>query len=203
MLLLTARRAKGLEFDHMVVLAGGWNRVGQAEDADAPRRLYYVAMTRAKQTLTLARLPGTNPFLNALGDVPAVLQRDAPVSLPALSPDVLRRYRRLSLRNVFLSFAGYRDPAHPAHQAIAALKPGARLQVRVDADRWELLDGNGMVVGQIARGFSAPSGVTRAYANVLAIVSWDKERSEPEYRQGLRSDAWEVVVPELVFEPPA
>ena len=41
------------------LLDGGWNRVGQAEDTDAPRRLYYVAMTRAKQTLTLAHLPGT------------------------------------------------------------------------------------------------------------------------------------------------
>ena len=56
---------------------GGWNRVGQAEDVDAPRRLYYVAMTRAKHPLTLARLPGTNPFLNALGDVPAVLRRQS------------------------------------------------------------------------------------------------------------------------------
>ena len=61
----------------MVVLDGGWNRVGQAEDVYAPRWLYYVAMTRAKQPLTLARLPGTNPFLNALGDVPAVLRRQS------------------------------------------------------------------------------------------------------------------------------
>ena len=50
LLLLTAHRAKGLEFDHVMVLDnGGWNRVGQAEDTDAPRRLYYVAMTRASK----------------------------------------------------------------------------------------------------------------------------------------------------------
>ena len=57
LLLLTAHRAKGLEFDHVVVLDGGWDRVGSGEDPDAPRRLYYVAMTRARQTITLARLP--------------------------------------------------------------------------------------------------------------------------------------------------
>ena len=73
----------------------------------------------------------------------------------------------------------------------------------MDADRWELLNEDGTAVGHNARGFSAPSGVTRGYANVLAIVSWDKDRSEPEYQQGLRSDAWEVVVPELVFAPQA
>ena len=56
LLLLTAHRAKGLEFDHVVVLDGGWGRRSRDEDVDAPRRLYYVAMTRAKQTLTLCRL---------------------------------------------------------------------------------------------------------------------------------------------------
>ena len=62
LLLLTAHRAKGLEFDHVVVLDGGWDRVGRGEDPDAPRRLCYVAMTRARHTLTLARLPSPIDF---------------------------------------------------------------------------------------------------------------------------------------------
>ena len=55
LLLVTAHRAKGLEFDHVVVLDGGWRDANQGEDADAPRRLYYVAMTRARKTLALMR----------------------------------------------------------------------------------------------------------------------------------------------------
>ena len=55
LLLLTAHRAKGLEFAHVVVLDGGWEGTGKGEDADAPRRLYYVAMTRARRTLALMR----------------------------------------------------------------------------------------------------------------------------------------------------
>ena len=62
LLLLSAHRAKGLEFDHVVVLDGGWNGAGRSEDADAPRRLYYVAMTRARRTLALMRFePGPDP----------------------------------------------------------------------------------------------------------------------------------------------
>ena len=200
LLLLTAHRAKGLEFDHVVVLDGGWNRVGRGEDADAPRRLYYVAMTRAQQSLTLMRLPGVHSFQDAMRSDPAVLHREAPVDghvVPA--PELLRRYRRLSLRNVFLGFAGYRDPEHPVHQAIADLNPGDSLQVRMGTDRWELLADNGMVVGQLSRNFTARDGASKVRAAVMAIVSWDAERSEPEYRQRLRSEAWEVVVPELVF----
>ena len=36
LMLLTAHRAKGLEFDHVAVLDGGWERVGRNEDSDAP-----------------------------------------------------------------------------------------------------------------------------------------------------------------------
>jgi len=49
--LLTAHRAKGLEFDDVVILDGGWERPSRNEDQDAPRRLFYVAMTRARRNL--------------------------------------------------------------------------------------------------------------------------------------------------------
>ena len=51
--LSTMHRAKGLEFDHVAILNGGWDRPSRGEDADAPRRLFYVAMTRARSTLTV------------------------------------------------------------------------------------------------------------------------------------------------------
>ena len=201
LLLTTAHRAKGLEFDHVVVLDGGWGRVGRDEDADAPRRLYYVAMTRARQTLTLARLSGPHPVQDALLDTPSVLQRRAHVHLPPAAPELARHYRRLSLRDVFLSFAGYRRANDLVHRAIAALSPGDLLDMRVGSHRWELLDRDGTVVGQLAGSFKAPDGMRCTFATVLAIATWDSERSEPEYRDRLQCDNWEVVVPELVFEP--
>ncbi len=203
LLLLTAHRAKGLEFDHVVVLDGRWDRIGRGEDADAARRLYYVAMTRAKQTLTLMRLPGPMLFQDALSSAPSTLLRSDPVVIPPAAPELARRYQRLSLRDVFLGFAGYRDPDHPVHHAIAALAPGDPLRVGSGGDRWDLLDQSGVVVGQLARGFKAPAGMRCVSATVLAVANWDREKSEPQYRDGLHSEAWEVVVPELVFEPDA
>ena len=203
LLLLTAHRAKGLEFDHVVVLDGGWDRVGPGEDPDAPRRLYYVAMTRARQTLTLARLPGHHRLQDALKDAPFALHRQPPAALPAASPELARLYRRLSLRDVFLSFAGYRPTGHAVHRTIASLSPGDQLQVRAGPNRWELLDLRGTVVGQLVSSFQAPDGMRCKFATVLAIVTWGREKSEPEYQESLRCDEWEVVVPELVFEPGA
>ena len=201
LLLLTAHRAKGLEFDHVVVLDGGWNRVDRGEDEDAPRRLYYVAMTRARHTLALARFPGAYPRQDALRGCPSALHYPAPVRLPPAPPELERRYRRLSLREVFLGFAGYKRPSDPVHRAIAALSPGDLLQVRVGTKRWELLDCNGMVVGNLSAGFKGLDGIRCTRAKVWAIVAWERERSEPQYRDRLLCDDWEVVVPELIFEP--
>ena len=201
LLLLTAHRAKGLEFAHVVVLDGGWEHVSRGEDADAPRRLYYVAMTRARQTLALACLPGPHPFQDSLSDLPSVQYRRPLVDFPPAKPELARSYRRLSLRDIFLSFAGYRRPEDPVHRAIAALSPGDTLGVRESTNRWQLLDGNGTVIGQLASSFAPPNGMRCAFATVLAIVSWEKEKSEPEYQDNLRCEKWEVVVPELVFEP--
>ena len=75
LLLLTAHRAKGLEFDHVAVLDGGWSQRDRNEDRDAPRRLYYVAMTRARKTLTLARFAARHPLLDPLPESPELLRR--------------------------------------------------------------------------------------------------------------------------------
>ena len=200
LLLLTAHRAKGLEFDHVVVLDGGWDRVNRNEDPDAPRRLYYVAMTRARQTLALSRLPGPHPFQDALRDNPSVQWRD-PMTLPPPTPELARRHHRLTLSDVYLSFAGYKPPGDPTHRAIAELAPGDQLQVQPQSDRWELRNYAGVVVGTLARKFEPPPDMRCIEATVLAVATWSRDRSDPKYQQRLKNDTWEVVIPELVFEP--
>ena len=75
LLLTTAHRAKGLEFDHVVILDSNWQHRNQHE-AEEQRRLYYVAMTRARHTLTLMNMGGGNPFLRPLVGHEAVLVRE-------------------------------------------------------------------------------------------------------------------------------
>ena len=201
LLLLTAHRAKGLEFDHLVVLDGSWDRIGHEEDRDAPRRLYYVSMTRARQTLTLARFPRPNRLQNAVINSPSVVHREATAKLPSPAPELHLRYKRLSLRDVVLSYAGYRPPGSRVHRAIANLTHGDLLQVRKNSSRWQLLDENGTVVGQLASNVKFPGGMRCTHGTVMAIATWDRQSSEPQYQPSLRSDEWEVVVPELVFQP--
>ena len=200
LLLLSGHRAKGLEFDHVAVLDGGWNRVEPGEDPDEARRLYYVAMTRARQTLTLARMQGPHRLQEALVGHRSSLQRE-PADLPPGPPALGYRHVRASLRDVDLGFAGRQDARRPVHRAIAALSPGDRLEARAVAGGiWELLDRAGTAVGRLAKGFQPPTGTRCREARVFAIVQWSREASEPRYRDTVRSETWEVVLPEFVFE---
>ncbi len=66
LLLLTAHKAKGLEFEHVLILDGG----GWQQSSDEERRLFYVAMTRARKTLTLcARLGFRHSFVRDCEDL--------------------------------------------------------------------------------------------------------------------------------------
>ena len=52
-------------------------------------------------------------------------------------------------------------------------------------------------MGLLAKQYQPPGPIHSA--RVHAIVNWRREDSEPEYRESLRCDEWEVVVPELIF----
>lgn len=200
LLLLTAHRAKGLEFDHVIVLDGGWDRRNRGDDADAQRRLYYVAMTRARQTLALLRRKEPHPFHAGLHHRPSVLLRETTTS-PRPGPELTRRHRQLALNEVFLSFAGNKPPEDHLHTAIAALSPGDRVQVNQDEQPWKLLNQAGTTVGILAQSFKPPDNMVFTNATVAAIATWGKDRSDAKYLDRVMCENWEVVLPELIFEP--
>jgi len=201
LLLLTAHRGKGLEFDHVAVLDGDWARTGCNEDVDAPRRLYYVAMTRARQTLTLATLDGSRGFQAALLDHPATILRKA-ARLPPCPKAMFRRHVRPALKEVDLGFAGRHGSSHSIHRAIAQLSIGDPLSLGRDAHgRWLLLNQAGKTVGRLAKSFRPRTGSRCHSAKVFAVVRWNRKDSDEKYHSRIRCDAWEVVVPEFLFEP--
>ena len=182
------------------MLDGGWDQVGRGEDPDAPRRLYYVAMTRAREMLCLARLDAGNRLLDTLSEIPAIQRRTVP-ALHEPSPLLSRRYERLGLIDVDLGFAGRVEAGAPLHRAIASLSAGAALSVSFERDRGVLLDSAGTVVRRLAASYVPPGGTTCVAARVAAIVTWTRDQSEPEYRSYCRCTTGEVVIPELTFQP--
>ncbi|QLG89971.1 RecQ family ATP-dependent DNA helicase [Chitinibacter bivalviorum] len=186
----TVHSAKGLEFKHVVVLDGGWNK--ETEDE---RRLYYVGMTRAQQTLTLCEFADKKHLFSKLLDRTTCMMREAREY--KIDPQLNMRYHSLSLREIDLGYAGRKPSTHDIHQQIAALKYGDRLAVRQLVDgRYEFLDQFEQVVGRTAQKFSLQQECD--FAEVNAIVVMDKLAQKEEYQASCKMDQWAVVVPRIV-----
>ncbi|SEP81452.1 ATP-dependent DNA helicase RecQ [Ectothiorhodospira magna] len=184
----TVHAAKGLEFCHVVLLDGCWEV--SRESVEEARRLYYVGMTRAEETLTLCDFEPGNAFVRSLGD------RVQSRCFEGQHDQALEtRYQTLSLGEVDIGWAGRQAPDAPVHEAIRRLEPGDPLEWRVDGDRYALFDGDGRKVGRTAKAFKG------AYApeacEVAGIVTRYQEDSEPAFRASVRCEQWEVVVPRL------
>jgi len=203
LLLSTAHRAKGLEFDHVVVLDGGWERTSREDDPDASRRLYYVSMTRARHTLTLMHFGQPNRFHSVLKGHPSVMHRGV-LTPPPAAPELQRRYQSLSLKDVDIDFSGRQPLRDPVHTAIKALSPKDPLTLRLQSGNWVLLDHLGTTVGKLAKKFRPPQEMVCTRASVRAIIVRFHRQSRPEFQGRLRcEESWEVVLPELIFEPEA
>ncbi len=188
----TVHSAKGLEFRHVVLLDGGWNV--QTEGLNDERRLYYVGMTRAEQTLTLCEFSAANPFSGSLSS-DIVQQTFTGDYNPALE----RRYLQLSLKDIDIGFAGRSPVTDPIHEAVRCLEPGAELKLEQQGERYLLRDGQGRVVGRTSQFFKLDLEVERC--EVAGVVVRFLEDSEEQYRSLQRCERWEIVVPRLCGVP--
>jgi ATP-dependent DNA helicase RecQ len=195
LLLLTAHRAKGLEFDDVVILNGGWERPSRGEDADAPGRLFYVAMTRARRSLTVMT-NGAHPFVLPAHE--AVLQRCVAPEAKEM-PGRPHHYQMPDLKLVDLSWAGRLNAGHPSLAAIAAARVGDPVIFVAEGASWTIRDAKGQTLGRMSRAYAPPEGLAFLRGEIGAIVRWRKSDSKEEFRSNIRREEWEAVLPEIVF----
>ena len=195
LLLTTAHRAKGLEFDDVVILDGGWDRPSRNEDMDAPRRLFYVAMTRARRSLAVMT-QGAHPFLPPAGD--SILSRRA--ALPPVQdmpPD--RSYLMPDMSQVFIDWAGRLPPGDASLDALARARTGDPVTLHQQNGGWWVKDTSGQRLIRMKGGWALPAGMRVVSAVIGAIVARHADESGEAHRPKLKRESWDVVLPEIVL----
>jgi ATP-dependent DNA helicase RecQ len=184
----TIHSAKGLEFRHVVVLDGGWST--QPETLCDERRLYYVGMTRAEQTLTMCEFAGGNPFSRQLTE--EVMGRAFQGEFLA---ELEKRFLQLSLKDIDLDYAGRQNPTASIHKTLAALEPGDTLAFKAHEGRYLIQDADGQVVGRTAKSFNLDLEIEDC--EVAAVLVRHSDRCEEAFRAHHRSQEWELIVPRI------
>jgi ATP-dependent DNA helicase RecQ len=172
----TMHKAKGREFDNVFLMLDHFDLIN-----DEKKRLLYVAMTRAKQNLTI--------HLNAnfLDDISARQMNRIDNNEKHSPPDQLVMH--LSHKDIWLDYFISRQ-----HQ-ISQMKSGDGLSIRAN----RCLDKGGVPVLTFSKSFSDKLTTFRqaGYAPIRAVVNyivcWQKEDSEKEIR---------IILPELYLKRP-
>lgn len=189
--LMTAHGAKGLEFQHVIIMdCADWRWSGEDE-----RRLLYVAMTRARETLTVMRAEGgRNPYLVDLGTVEGVVDA-LPSTRPEHRSDIDRRHLTLGPADVDIGFAGRIGSTDRVHARIADLVPGDA----VILDERLIKTPDRHTVGKLAYKTEVKA-VGCLAGTVAGILVRTRGQTPPEFAPQLKTDRWESVLVELVVQ---
>ncbi len=198
----TVHSAKGLEFKHVFVLDGHWQQ-DKTEDSSAAQRLYYVAMTRAIETLTLLQHTSDHPWI-------AKLPNDTVKKKQAfqLRSDLNTEYRILSLSELDMDFV-VRSPVYAniksRLQIIRKLSTGEELQFKKNERGGYDFYAYGEIVARTSK--KADASLPTLPDNTKVIISdfyvryWEdvEEQYHKYYPAELKDQKWTVVIPQLII----
>lgn len=196
--LSTVHSVKGMEFDHVFVLGGSW-REKDGPELEEERRLMYVAITRARETLQLLELDSrSNPHARHLSGQ-AVLRRRIGVDGQKVFP--ARHYHILGMKELYLGYAGNFHDGHNIHAALRECRVGDRLNPVVRDGHIYLENSEQTPLARLSRAardvWLSRAGLVQK-VRVLAMVRWGKaDMSDITYVRQCRCEVWEIPVCEL------
>jgi ATP-dependent DNA helicase RecQ len=198
--LSTVHGAKGAEYRH-VLLGGGWG-VRTSKEEEEERRVFYVGMTRARESLTIFRRTDVrSPLMNGL-DGPCFTHRRFG-GVDRAVEGLARDYALLGLDDIFLDYLGRRPADDPGAAALRGLTNGDILTAAAVDDRLVLKASGGAIVGVLSESGSR-TWLPRMHEimSIRLLGAYTRQRSDvadPAYAARLRADEWEVPLCELAL----
>lgn len=200
--LVTAHKAKGLEFPHVFVADGGWRAGADVQQTEEERRVYYVAITRAQETLTImVRNDRRTLFADQITGLD-VLTR-TPREEPASASLAGRRYATIEPAELFVSYPASISENSAVHAGIRATEVGDRVAL-VARGKWIHVE---TAVGIPIAALSEAGRKNWALrlervrsVTVTAMVRRTIEQEADEYRSKAQVQTWEFPVLEICWQ---
>ena len=198
--LSTVHSVKGLEFDHVFVLGGSrQQKIDLALEEE--RRLYYVAMTRARQTLQLLELQSMpNPYTPVFRGSHVLRRKVAPA---AGGRPPTRRYHILGMEDMYLDFAAGFPEEHPIHIALGKCECGDSLNLCCRGNHIYLVTAQNTVLARLSRTAKdtwRPRLPAIHSIRILAMVQRQAaDVMEHAFQEQCKAAQWEIPICEIVY----
>ena len=199
--LSTIHSSKGMEFPHVMILDGDWVSPGSRAEWEEERRVMYVGMTRAKETLCLTQIPGRpNPFLKEIrGDF--VVKKSYKEGLIE-NEFQNRQYELIGLNEIYMDFVGCFDKGHDIHNRLARLEAGQRVLFYRADKSIEIHNMDGRCVGRLSKeGTDKWSRRLNQIFELRVVALLRRDRHDPDegFQNRIKVDQWELPVLEAVY----
>lgn len=203
--LSTIHSAKGMEFPHVFILDGDWCITTGGSDPEEERRVMYVGMTRAEESLRLLKFAKkANPFLKEIkGQCVASFSYQGE---PGTATHAHKRYELLSLEDIYLDFAGTFPKAHQIHRGLENLESGTLVSLVRKDSTIEVHDEKGACLARLSK---KGADVWRERIDdilevrVVAMLRRSLDDPDDNFVKLIKADAWELPVLEVVYTAPS
>jgi ATP-dependent DNA helicase RecQ len=192
--LSTMHSAKGMEFSHVIILDADWSK-GECEEQ---RRLLYVAMTRAKETLCLLQCENLhNPFLTEINGDFVVERTAAPT--PIMTTPL--RYALLGLEDLYLDYAARFSADNAIHRTLANLQTGDCLSIARHKDKLALFYGEVMVAQLSSKTSNEWQDKYQCIQRIqiIALLQRHAEDRDESYSAPCHINQWELPLVEFHY----
>lgn len=197
--LSTIHSVKGLEFDHVFILGAGWQK-RQGQDMEEERRLYYVAMSRARATLHLFSIKEmNNPHVPVLSGDFMLPRKIKPMQ--QTNKKFTERYELLGMKELFLDYAGLKPEKHPMRTALRTLQVGEALTAEICNDHVELSNSAGIAVARLSKNAKNKWGSSLNLIQEIRVVAmvrrYKTDIQDQEFSKLCHGESWELPIVEL------
>jgi len=201
--LSTVHSSKGMEFPHVFILDGDWGRPGDKRKWEEERRVMYVGMTRAEETLHLMKTPSRpNPFLREI-------QGKFVISKTYKGNEIENGYQNkcyelIGLSEIYMDYAGCFPGSHRIHNQLAGLEAGRGVAFQQNDRSIEIHDSQGFCVAKLSKEGAAKWSrrLDRMQElRVVALLRRDRDDPDEDFVNRIKSDQWELPIIEAVYTP--
>lgn len=196
--LSTVHSIKGLEFDHVFLLGDGWQK-REGLEMEEERRLYYVGMSRARETLHLFNpADALNPHATAISEEFLFTRKVLPAEKMVLRTS---QYTLLGMNDLYLDFAGVKPVGHPARRALQRLQAGDFLQCVQRNESIDLVSSEGISVARLSKNaqqkWQGRVESIRECRVIAMVFRYKTELRDTTFSRRCHGDSWELPIVEF------